>query len=104
MIITGTSIPSFATSWTREVQNCCSNLYLPGNKKGQNNTIKCVADLSLGQDIAESFVDAFSSVFTFDDGFLPSPKKTLHSQNDAICCLNWILQKAQVLIISLPLC
>ena len=54
------------------------------NKKGQNNTIKCVADSSSDQDIAESFVDAFSSVFTLDDGFLPSLQKTIHSQSDAI--------------------
>ena len=54
------------------------------NKKGQNNTIKCVADSSSDQDIAERFVEAFSSVFTSDDGLLPHIHKSSHTQNDPI--------------------
>ena len=53
-------------------------------KEGQNNTIKCVADSSSDQDIAERFVEAFSSVFTSDDGLLPHINISTHTQTDPI--------------------
>ena len=54
------------------------------NKKGQNNTIKCIENSKNDQDIAEKFVEAFTSVFTYDDGLLPTLQATTHQQDKSI--------------------
>ena len=54
------------------------------NKKGQNNTIKCIENSKNDQDIAEKFVEAFTSVFTYDDGLLPTLQATTHLQDKSI--------------------
>ena len=52
------------------------------NKRGQNNTIKNIDGTSGDQGIAESFVEAFTSVFTVDDNTLPTPVSPKHLQTD----------------------
>ena len=54
------------------------------NKRGQNNTIKNIDGTSDDQGIAESFVEAFTSVFTVDDNLLPTPVSPKHLQTDQI--------------------